>query len=276
MNLRVVSFLFLVYSIFFNSCKSTASKELGAPPPSSIKEVQTGKALAAKLAKKYGLIQDKDFTTYLTLVGRSISQNSSRSELNFHFGILNTDEVNAFACPGGYILVTKGALKLADSEAELAALLSHEVTHVSLKHYGKFEEQQGASILDIIASIMAPGGNVVTSLTNAAVDGAMALLFEKGLPKEQEYEADKGGVTYMSLAGYDANSAVTYLEKMNSSQNKSTLNKTHPPTSERVTLIKNYIRSQGFDPKGAKGKTRFQAKLKEFLAKNDKKVSYNF
>ena len=101
-----------------------------------------GRALSARLIYKYGLIKNKKQTNYLNLVGHTVSRLSSRPELEFYFGILNSPDVNAFACPGGYILITKGALDLMDNEAQLAGVLAHEITHVSLRHSGKFKVKE--------------------------------------------------------------------------------------------------------------------------------------
>ena len=173
-----VSWIFLLTFLFF-SCQFLQKKTGPKVDPNVVKEVNVGKALAAKLAKKYGLIKDEPFTRYINLVGKSMSVFSSRQELDFRFGILDTEDVNAFACPGGYVLVTKGAIDLMETEAELASLLSHELSHVTLKHSGDFEEK-GASILDVLSAVMAPGGDLVSSVTKGAVDGMVNQFFEKG------------------------------------------------------------------------------------------------
>ena len=255
--------IFLILVIFSNNCKLFQKKSQSDVDPNTKKEVGIGKALAAKLAKKYGMIKDEPFTRYVNLVGKSLAIYSSRQELDFRFGILDTEDVNAFACPGGYVLITRGAIQLMESEAELASLLSHELSHVTLKHSGNFEEQ-GASVLDVISAIMAPGGDLVSSVTKNAVDGMVNQFFEKGRKKEEEIESDKAGIIYMNQAGYDLDSSITYLKKLDSSQHNEVALKTHPPTSERITELGNFITQNRLEKKGKTNQGRFQSELKAF------------
>lgn len=257
-----VSFFFLLFTL---SCKSTPDK----PPvdPAVKKEVEVGRSLAARLIKKYGLIKDEEFTIYINQIGNSIAKVSSRQELNFRFGILNTNEVNAFACPGGYIFLTKGALAQIENEAELAAVLSHELTHVTLMDSGKFEDQ-GFSFLDVLASIMAPGGDFVSTFTKTAVDGMYAQLFGVGRAKNEELDADKTGAIYMVQAGYNVKAALDYLNKVTKAQNNETFTKTHPPTRERIDELSRFIKEQNFPLDGQINRERFQSKYKAFVSRN--------
>lgn len=244
-------------------CKLFQKKDTSKVDPVVAKEVKIGKTLAARLAKKYGMVRDESFTRYVNLVGKSLAVYSSRQELDFRFGILDTEDVNAFACPGGYVLITKGAIDLMESEAELASLLSHELSHVTLKHSGDFEER-GASVLDIISAVMAPGGGLVSSGTKNAVDGMVNQFFEKGRKKEEEIESDKAGAVYMSQAGYDLESSITYLNKLDSSQHNEVALKTHPPTAERIVQLNQFIAENKLNKKGKTNKPRFTAELKAF------------
>lgn len=259
----VIWFTFLI--LFF--CTSTEKQDTPPVSPSVKKEVQVGRSLAAKLAKKYGLIRDSEFTSYINSIGLLLASYSSRPELSFRFGILNTTEVNAFACPGGYILITKGALSRIENEAELAALLSHELSHVTLKHSGNFEEDK-VGILDVLAAVMAPGGDVVSSFTKTAVDGMYAQFFEKGRKQEEEMDSDKAGIIYMVQAGYNPEAALTYLSKLNSSPENETLVKTHPPVKDRISALSNFIKEQKFSFNGKTNKERYQNEYKSFLTRN--------
>lgn len=209
------------------------------------------------------MVRDESFTRYVNLVGKSLATYSSRQELDFRFGILDTQDVNAFACPGGYVLITKGAIDMMESEAELASLLSHELSHVTLKHSGNFEEQ-GASILDVISAIMAPGGDLVSSVTKNAVDGMVNQFFEKGRKKEEEIESDKAGTVYMSQAGYDLESSIAYLNKLESSQHNEVALKTHPPTAERISELNDFINKNNLPRKGKTNITRFKSEISAF------------
>lgn len=252
-----------IFLILLMDCKLIQKKSASAVDPIVDKEVKIGKTLAARLAKKYGMIRDESFTRYINLVGKSLAIYSSRQELDFRFGVLDTEDVNAFACPGGYVLITKGAIELMESEAELASLLSHELSHVTLKHSGDFEER-GASVLDVISAIMAPGGDLVSSVTKNAVDGMVNQFFEKGRKKEEEIESDKAGAVYMAQAGYDLQSSITYLNKLDASQHNEVALKTHPPTAERITELNKFISENKLSLKGKTNSPRFTAELKAF------------
>ncbi|MCZ8154959.1 MAG: M48 family metalloprotease [Leptospira sp.] len=264
---NIKSFLILqIFSLFLFTCKSAQEKDI--PVNKAVKkEVEVGRALAGRLAKKYGLIQDEEFTKYLNLVGKSLALYTARQELDFRFAVLDTKEINAFACPGGYILITRGSLALMGSEAELASILSHELSHVTLKHSGDFEEQ-GAGILDVISSIMAPGGNIVGSLTKTAVDGLLDQLLEKGRKQEEEIESDKAGVLLMSQAGYNLKASSELLAKLDKAQNNETVLKTHPPTSTRIKELERFISSNGLKSGGKENKDRFQKYWKGFSKRN--------
>jgi len=263
-TLYILFFCFLI----FEHCQFLQKKEGPKVDPNVTKEVNVGKTLAARLAKKYGLIKDEPFTRYLNLVGKSLATYSSRQELDFRFGILDTEDVNAFACPGGYVLITRGAIDLMENEAELASLLSHELSHVTLKHSGDFEEK-GASILDIISAIMAPGGDLVSSVTKNAVDGMVNQFFEKGRKKEEEIESDKAGIIYLSQAGYDLDSSIIYLKKLDKSQHNEVALKTHPPTSDRITELDKFIAENKLTKKGKLNAPRYLSEFNAF------KLRYN-
>ncbi len=251
------------------NCQFLQKKAGPKVDPNVIKEVNVGKALAAKLAKKYGLIKDEPFTRYVNLVGKSMAVFSSRQELDFRFGILDTEDVNAFACPGGYVLITKGAIDLMETEAELASLLSHELSHVTLKHSGDFEEK-GVSILDILSTIMAPGGELVSTVTKGAVDGMVNQFFEKGRKKEEEIESDKAGIIYLSQAGYDLEGSVIYLKKLDKSQHNEVALKTHPPTSDRINELEKFITDNKLNIRGKTNIQRFRSEYAGFAQRYEK------
>jgi predicted Zn-dependent protease len=259
----------ILLMLFLLNCQFLEKRTGPKVDPNVVKEVNVGKALAAKLAKKYGLIKDEPFTRYINLVGKSMAIYSSRQELDFRFGILDTEDVNAFACPGGFVLVTKGAIDIMETEAELASLLSHELSHVTLKHSGDFEEK-GASILDVISAIMAPGGDLVSSVTKGAVDGLVNQFFEKGRKKEEEIESDKAGTIYLSQAGYDLESSIIYLKKLDKSQHNEVALKTHPPTSERISELNKFITDNKLNMRGKTNLQRFRAEYASFAQRYEK------
>ena len=97
-------------------------------------EAQLGEAVSAKLREKYGVVQDKAVHKYVTLVGQLLAAESSRPNLPWTFVVLDTDGINAFAAPGGFVHITRGAMSILKNEAELADILAHEISHVTGKH----------------------------------------------------------------------------------------------------------------------------------------------
>jgi len=109
-------------------------------------EIELGRAVTTALGSRYTLLRDEPLTRYVALVGNAVAVQSDRPDLHYYFGVLDTDEINAFAAPGGYVLVTRGTLALMRDEAALAGVLGHEVGHVALRHHNETikEERQSA------------------------------------------------------------------------------------------------------------------------------------
>ena len=199
-------------------------------------EVKMGRALAARLLKKYPLWKEETLTQYMNAVGIQVASISSRRDLSFKFGILDTEEENAFACPGGFIFITKGTLKRIQSESELAGVLGHEIGHVTLFHSGKFV---GSNVfIDILASLLSPaGGETISAAASAVLDEMETQLFESGRDAKVEWEADEAGVSLAAGAGYSSQGLGNYLTTLAKSKNADHLKKTHPDTSARIAKL---------------------------------------
>ena len=252
----------LIVTFFLNlSCKSNQKTEEKPEPPKQVyKEIKIGRALAAKFIKKYGLVQDAGQTKYLNFVGGKISELSPRQELNFKFGILNTQEVNAFACSGGYIFITKGALSLIENEAELVGVLAHEVSHVSLFHSGKYEAKEEIWI-DLVASMLSPGGDMVSTMMEAASKELEESMLENGRQKEFETQADSSATILISQLGYDIGAYIDYLKKMKSSQDNQVFVKTHPPVDDRINSMQKFISDQKLPKAGKTNAKRYRQNI---------------
>jgi beta-barrel assembly-enhancing protease len=209
----------------------------GNVPPTTQQEVKVGRSLAAKLLHKYGLVQNKNSILALNEMGRALSSLSSRTDLPFLFGILNTEEINAFACPGGFIFLTKGVMRSIQNEDELATILAHEITHVVLKHSGDFPTTN--VFLEILSSLLAsPGGEVVNAGMAVAVEQLEKQFFETGRSVALELDADEGGVFLSQQAGYNGGKLEDYLKRISQSKDSEILSKTHPDSNSRITRIK--------------------------------------
>jgi len=228
-----------------NSCASTPRAEREAE-----REIELGQALAARLIRKYGLVRNEEVTRYLNLVAAGIGRQASRPELRWRAGVLDSSEWNAFAAPGGYLLITRGALQSMQDEAELAFVLAHEMSHVALRHEAP---TPSAGWSDFLISMMG-GGMVSQSVENAAGDIEERLLGD-GRDHSLEYEADRSGAVYASLAGYDPRAALVYLRRMQGDAASERV-RTHPPVNERVRDLERFLAENGLTG-GQRNRARF-------------------
>jgi predicted Zn-dependent protease len=198
-------------------------------------EIAIGQAVAIEAFSRFGgeYIDDK-LAAYINLVGKTVAEVSDRPELTYRFAVLNSPEQNAFAAPGGYIFVTIGLLKTLKNEAELAGVLAHEVAHVTQKHMLK--TLQRSSILANVTEFSMSAMNKDPQLFSNVIDATTDMLFEKGLDKELEFEADTYGIEYAYRAGYHPNGFRDYLATLQSQEGvaDSRFFSTHPSTSERL------------------------------------------
>jgi beta-barrel assembly-enhancing protease len=183
---------------------------------STEKEVAIGRQIAAQIDKEAKFIEDPVITEYVNRVGQNIVLHSD-AKVPFTIKVIDSDEINAFALPGGFFYVNKGLLLAADNEAELAGVMAHEIAHVAARH--AMENQTKANLIQygMIAGSIFLGGWPAAILQNTAGLGMM-LTFMK-FSRSAEEEADKLGVQYLYASGYDPNSMATMFEKLEA-QNK--------------------------------------------------------
>ena len=229
-------------------------------------EVIFGRELAARIVGKYGLYEDKNLTRYINLVGKSVSQYANRPEIEFRFAVLNTDMVNAFAAPGGYVFVTNGALKAMEDEAELAAVLAHEVAHVAERHIVKELNIKGSeeSPTTGLARMMGGGTDVMRGVFTEMVDRAVEILFEKGLKKQDEMDSDSIATMAITNAGYDPTALKRYLTKISGGEKYTmTIVETHPSFNDRIKGLDAVLaENQLTDKKQSIVKERFNENVK--------------
>ena len=212
---------------------------------STSQEVSLGKEFAAQVDTTNPLSHDSILVAYVDEVGQKVARISDRADLNYHFSVIDTPVVNAFACPGGYIYVYTGLLETMDNEAQLAGVLAHEVSHVVARHGVKrLQQVLGLQVLLSIAL------GESSQLTQQAVSIGLAVLLQ-AYSRDNEFEADEYGTVYMQKAGYNPEGMVQLLEKLleMSSGEAGFLEKvmaTHPPTKDRIQRVKSQI--QGLDP----------------------------
>lgn len=170
-------------------------------------EIKLGEQEHRKIIAQYGVYRDKDLQEYINKVGQRIAKQSSRPDLEFHFTILDDTMINAFALPGGYVYVTRGILTHLNSESELAAVLGHEIAHVTEKHAIRSQNRGKAlGALSTVAAVLT-GTPGVFELGN--MFGGVLL---KGYSREFELEADRVGASYMAKAGYSPQAMLKTIE----------------------------------------------------------------
>lgn len=244
-----------------------SSKTAGSTSDDVAEEIRFGREIAARIIGRYGLYQNNELMRYVNLVGLSIAKGTERQEIAFHFAILNTDEINAYAAPGGYIFVTKGLLKQMQDESELAGALAHEISHITQKHIVR-EMNIHATDSSATAGFAQLIGGTTQSARTAfaqAVEKALDILLKDGYKREDEAQADKTSVTYVAMAGYDPGALGRLLNRIGPLKEKATevLDKTHPGYLDRITWLDAAIKQDGLE--GADGKTekeRFVAAMK--------------
>ncbi len=160
-------------------------------------EIEQGRKAHEEVIKFYGVYEDQALQDYVNEIGQRLARNSHRPDLEWHFTVVDADDINAFALPGGYIYITRGIMAYLNSEAELAAVIGHEIGHVTARHSVR-QQSQGllAGILGMGAAIFT-GSQAVADLANI---GGQAVL--RGYGRDMELEADKLGAEYLAKTGY--------------------------------------------------------------------------
>jgi len=202
---------------------------------STEKEVRMGREAAAEVDRQAKFVDDPLITEYVNRVGQNIVLHSD-AKVPFTIKVIDSDEVNAFALPGGFFYVNKGLLLAADNEAELAGVMAHEIAHVAARH--AVENQTKASLLEYAAlggSIFL-GGIPGMIYQNTAGIGLLGIFMK--FSRGAEEEADRLGVQYMYAAGYDPGAMATMFEKLEAKNKKkpgliSRAFSTHPAPPDR-------------------------------------------
>ena len=209
--------------------------------PSEADEIEIGKGVAANLLGAAPPVDDAKLQAYVNRVGKWIALYSDRPDLPWHFAVLDTDGINAFAVPGGYIFITRGMLLRMRDEAELAGVLAHEVTHVVEKH--ALNTMRKGNLAGLAGDALGKyaekkGKEEFTKIVSAGTE-----IYARGLDKEDEFAADRAGVVIAARAGYDPYglpSVLQTLASINPQDDAITLMfKTHPDSGTRLELVSN-------------------------------------
>jgi len=225
-------------------------------------ERKIGSDVSAKVRTRFGVVQDAAVTKYVTLLGMTMASQTERPNLKWEFIVLDTDGVNAFASPGGFVHITRGALGLIKNEAELAGVLGHEIGHVVRKHTITSIEKSNAAHLGTEAASQAAGGGLAASALQQLANAAYDQIIDGKFTRDEELDADKFGVAITQKVGYSSGALgefLTRLDDRNKNQpERNGLFASHPDTKERIEKIKQMAGSKP----GAMGAARYTANVK--------------
>lgn len=213
---------------------------------STQQEVQMGQQEAQQISTQLPMLQDAQINAYVNDLGNEIAKRTSRADLDWHFAVVNTDVVNAFALPGGYVYVNRGILERASTMDELAGVMGHEIEHVVLRHSVKqMQQEQGANV----------GLSIACALTNVCNNQAAATAINIGgtavfakFSREDEVQADDGGFQNVMRAGISPAGMLSFFKKLlaeeqaqGSSSSTAAWFSDHPGTQDRIADIQGML-----------------------------------
>ena len=224
-------------------------------PATQDEEIAIGRDAAATLLGASKPIDDAAVQGYVNKVGLWVALHSDRPDLPWHFAVVDSDDIDAFAAPGGFVFLTRGLLLHLHSEAELAGVLGHEISHVVLKHH--LNALQKAARMDLASQaaqvgMQSKGYN--SDLDNELMDkvsSATRNLYSKGLDRDDELAADRMGVVLAARAGYDPYGLLAVLQTLQAVDPKSSrmqlLMATHPSPADRIAALSASMGAGNFD-----------------------------
>jgi predicted Zn-dependent protease len=199
-------------------------------------EIAVGREIAGRTLGAAPLVADAELQAYVNRVGRWVASQTERPDLPWHFGVIDSAAINAFAAPGGYVLITRGLYEILDTEAQLAGVLGHEIGHIVKRHH--VTVMQKSAVISAGAQLaQARDRSVLVS----NMIGTGAEVFARGLDKSAEFEADQIGIVLAARAGYSPYGLVDVLHKLSARGSEdnslSLLFKTHPHPNERLSEL---------------------------------------
>ena len=217
-------------------------------------ELALGPEIAGRVLGAAHLVKDDAVQQRVNRIGRWMASHTARPDLPWSFGVIDSQEINAFAAPGGYILVTRGMYDLLANDAEVAAVLGHEIGHVVQRdHYNVIRKQETTSAVENAASSqVSVGGGLAGEMAKEYVRTHGAAVLLTSLDRDAEYRADEASEIYLARAGYNPMALYAVLQKMTSLGTQSArlaqLYKTHPPLADRLDRIdrRNYAGVQQY------------------------------
>lgn len=237
MKIKKLIILSIILGTLFHTVHSYASFTIED-------EKKLGKEFYEKLGKNNILLKNQKVNDYINKLGDKILKQSRKSPFDFHFSVIKSPAINAFATPGGYVYVNRGLINLVENESQLAGVLAHEIAHVNARHIADTIEKSKKVSIATLAAILAGaflGGGGQGSAAAAAFSMATATTLNLRYSREHEEEADRLGMSYMASAGYNGMGMPDFLKIMRRYQFYSnslpSYFLTHPGTDERIRYL---------------------------------------
>jgi predicted Zn-dependent protease len=223
---------------------SIGNRKVGHGPDfySLDREITVGRQLAKRVDRSAKFVDDPLVNEYVNRIGQTLVRDSD-ARFPFTFRVIDSEEVDAFALPGGFLYVNRGLILLADEEAELAGVLAHEIAHVCARHGTRNSTRSEiARVATMSLIFLGPGGWAGYAIFTGLKVGVPLTLLK--FSRSAESEADYLGLQYMYKAGYDPNAFIAFFERMDSEKGSggfATMFSTHPPARNRIRAIQREI-----------------------------------
>ena len=228
--------------------RTAIKAEKAVRPITETEEYYIGRGVAARVLSQYDLYNHSETIWYVNHIGKTLAINSARPYTygGYHFAVLDTDEINAFACPGGIIFITRGMLNLVQNEDELAAVLAHEIGHVTQKHglkaISKARWTQVVTTLGMEAAREYTGAQLdsLVNLFEGTIDDVFQTLVVRGYGRDDEFEADATAIHSLQASGYDPAELLRLLKTLQSIKGRKSggILSTHPNLTDRIEKVK--------------------------------------
>jgi predicted Zn-dependent protease len=248
MNGRYFKYNLLAFSLLLSACAiNPVSGDRDFVTLSESDEIAQGRQYHQTIIEQYGVYDDPGLQSYVNAIGQQLAANSHRAHLTYHFTILDSPDINAFALPGGYVYITRGIMAYLDSEAELAGVLGHEIGHVTARHSVRQQSGQLASGLLNVIITAATGNQSLGNLSNQLGTGII-----RGYGRKHELEADRLGAQYLHKSAYNPETMLNvigvlkdqelYEKALAEKQNRAPniyhgVYSTHPKNDERLKTV---------------------------------------